>query len=913
MEAFYHAATGVVNTAQRNLDGGIFTFILDRQTDSPEITQSIDDSIFYTHFINKISSGGFLAGIFFGLLWCICLLAGFFFIWWLRCRKTSPLSTLRLMKHQSSVESGKSNNIELPKKSKLFLRRRRLQSNWLCIAFQCCGFSTLVGFLLIFSILGFVTSYSLHTSLTTESPSFSHTQNLTFISNNWGLYPGVSSALQSVRNYSANFLDNVRVSTAPAVDNLIQATMEMQNQTTIKVNDLLHSMLGIDRAFDLADKVGSHTVKLLNLVNPLKNYINEYTDAVSSLSMAIARWNGYMEQLHGEKNLSATKVCDGNATCVLPVLSGAEVTVNSNWRLSRFDFAIALNFVTDAQNRTPEVIKEQLTSARQIASKQLDKTFEKMRAEIDIPGSLRNMTERNWFILAEKLKAVNTIIDSLSEFISSKIFPITKVGSNYNLAICCLIWLFMLGVVLALSVLLYHYHCTNSTIESRNRKKIRCVSSFLLIILILCIFVSCVLFLVSGYAYTEICRYVSPDRAVLEYSFDKKSGKYQESFVLDTYINSYLDQNWNTIVEKIKTTLNDSESEEMPIPRIRSPIYALNVACKNNAGILDAFGAVDNFNYSALNKPELTQEFVEKGRKIMRETLVELNVTEMFPPDTTESIQLGSRLDDFLIPFDKARQELPWDFLNVTSRNKTLLMTGTDLSALWKDYYAFLSKGNLAVETLERADELANIVFNLSAEITKLLESVDGILQGLENITKIGPTALELQSIYDNLMDQVRNREDLIVKALNLYDTHVAKELPQKSNELIRKYGPALLREVGRCRNLHDAYSSGVAAVCDSVIEPLNGVWFFAGLCILISTILITLGLLFLLHKIPPFPHAVAVDVNEPLCIAPHEQSFLKPGENLTSVNGVRIVQPPGIHSLIRGQHSRPQTPTSQV
>nr|CDS33370.1 conserved hypothetical protein [Hymenolepis microstoma] len=912
MEAFYHAATGVANTAQRNLDGGIFTFILDRQTDSPEITQSIDDEMIFTHFINKISSGGFLAGIFFGLLWCICLLAGFFYIWWLRCRKTSPLSALRLMKHKSSVESCKTNSIESPKKSKLFLRRRQLQSNWLCIAFQCIGLSTLVGFLLIFSILGFVASYSLHTSLTTQPPSFSSTQNLTFTSNNWGLFPGVASALQSVRTYSTNFLNNVRVSTAPAVDDLIQATMEMQNQTTIKVNDLMHSMLGIDRAFDLADKVGSHTVKLLNLVNPLKNYINEYTDAMSSLSMAIARWNGYMEQLHGEKNLSATKVCDGNVTCVLPVLSDAEVTVNSNWRLPRSDFAIALNFVTDAQNRTPEVIKEQLTSARQIASKQLDKTFEKMRAEIDIPGSLRNMTEQNWFILAEKLNAVNTVIDSLSEFILSKIFPITKVGSNYNLTICCLIWLFMLGVVLELSVLLYHFHFTNSTIKSQNRKKIRCASSFLLIVLILCIFVSCMLFLVSGYAYTEICRYISPDHAVLEHSYDEP-GKYQESFVLDTYINSYLDQNWDTIVEKIKKTLNDTKDEVMPIPRIRSPIYALNVACRNNAGILDAFGAIDTFNYSALNKPELTQEFVVKGRKIMRETLIELNVTEMFPPSTTESIQLGSLLDDFLIPFDKARQELPWNFLNVTSRNKTFLMTGTELAALWRDYYAFLSKGNLPVETLERADELANIVFNLSAEITELLESVDIILQGLENITKIGSTALELQSIYENLVDQVRNREDLIAKAMNLYDTHVAKDLPQKSKELIHKYGPALLREVGRCRNLHDAYSAGVTAVCDFVIEPLNGVWFFAGLCILLSTILITLGLLFLLHKIPPFPHVVAVDANEPLRIAPQEQSFLKPGENLTSVNGVRIVQPPGIHSLIRGQHSPPQTPPSQV
>ncbi|KAM7539549.1 hypothetical protein Aperf_G00000033841 [Anoplocephala perfoliata] len=913
MDLFYHIATAVVNTAQRNLDGGIFSFILDHQTDAPEVAQSSDSPTAFTHFVNTISSGGFLAGIFFGLLWCIGLLTGFFYIWWLKCRKSGPLSSLRIKKQQSSIDSCKTNGIESPKKSKLFQRRRRLQSNWMCVAFQCVGFTLLVGLLLLFSVLGFVASYSLHLSLTAEPPASSSVQNLTFMSQNWGLFPGVASALQSARTYSTDFLNNARVSTAPAVDNLIQATVEMQNQTTYNLNALLQNMLGIDRAFDLADKVGAHTVTLLNLVNPLKSHINKYTDTISSLSMAIARWNGYMEQLHVERNLTAMEVCDTNASCEeLPVLANAEVTISSNWRLPRSEFAIALNFVTDAQNRTPEVIEEQLRSVRLIASKQLDKSFEKMKAEIDIPGSLRNMTEKNLVMLAEKVSGASAIIDNLTEIIPKKFHPTVVVGSNYGFAICCLIWLFMLTIVLGVSALLYYFHCVNDAIKPYNRRKIRSVASFVLIFLIPCIITSCFFFFISGYAHTEICRYISPDRAVMGSTHDVL-GNLRPSFILDNYVNAYLDQNWDDFVEAIKKTLQEGRGEELPIPKIRSPIYALNVACRNNAGILDALGVIDTFNYSTLNKPELTQEFVAKGRKVMRDTLLELNSTEMFPPAATESIHLGTLLDNFLIPFDKARQELPRDFLNVTSQNKTRLMAGTELVGLWQDYYAFLNKSKVPIETLTRADELASSVFNLSAEIKTLLEQVDEILQKLEKLKKIGSTAAELQGVYENLFNQLRNREDLISKALDLYDNHTAKELPQKSEDLIYQYGPSLLREVGRCRKLHDAYSSAVTAFCDFVVEPLNGIWFFAGLCVLLSTILVVLGLLFLLHKIPPFPHAVAVDGSEPLCHVPNEQDNLKPGENLTSVNGVRVVQPPGIHSLIRGQNSTSPTPPSHV
>lgn len=911
MDTFYHAAEGVVNSAQQNLNGGVFAFVLEQLTDSSEFSHNLHLQPLSAHFFNVISSGGFLAGIFFGFLWCIGLLAGFIYIWWLRHRNKTSMTALQAVKNQATINVCKKDEVKPPKKSNLLIRSRQMQSNWMCIASQCITFTALVCLLFVLCILGFVASYSLHTSLIFESPPLQALRSPKFMSNNNGFFPGIASALQSARLYMAEFLHEVRIATKPAVDNLIQATVEMQNRTTHEFNALLFNMLGIDRAFDLGDRLGTHTVSLLNLVTPLKRHLVEYTDTISSLSMAIARWNGYMEQLHVEKNATTTKLCEPNAECELPVLALADVTVSSNWRLPQFDFVIALNFVTDAQNRTPEVIEQQMKSSRLLAARQLKNTMERMRLEIDIPGSLRNLTEQSWITIAKNLNGAIAQIDNITDIIPKKFYPMVVVASNYLFVACCLIWITMVSIALGIAVLLFHFHCVNATIKPQNRRKIRCVTSFVLIILIFCIFASCSLFLVSGYAHTEFCRYISPDRAVVETSIGEMRSP-RVSFVLDTHVDAFLDRNWAKIVELIKKVNGQKEGLEIPIPRIRSPIYALNVACRENAGILDAFGALETFNFSVFNKPEITNKFVGKGRDIMRDALLDLNATEMFPPALTESVQLASRLDDFLIPFDKVRQELPRDFLNVTSQNKTLLMSGTELAHLWREYYAFLNKSSLSYETLTRADELASIVFNLSSGIKNLLESVDESLQRLEKLQKIGSTVLELKGIFESLINQLRNREELVEKAMKLYDSHVAKDLPKKVEHIIFQYGPPLLREVGHCRKLHDAYAAGVSAVCDLVVEPLNGLWFFSGLCVLLSTVLISFGPYLMLHKIRSFSHATA-DGSEPLCATTHEQDGVKPGQILSSINVIRVVQPPGVHTHVRERDAGPASPPTHV
>ena len=903
MDAFYHAAEGVVSTSQRNLNGGVFTFILDQLKNSHQFVYDFHSSQFFTHFLNIINSGGYLAGIFLGVLWCMGLLFGFAYIWCLRCRNKIPLNA------QSPSGVCKTSEIESPRKFRVFLRCRKLQSNWLCIAFQCVTFIVMVGLLFLLCILGFVASYSLHSFLIAKPQPLSSTANPTFTESVRGLIPGITSALQNTRIYMSEFPTEARIATKSAVDNLIQATVEMQNKIAYEFNALLLNMLGIDRAFDLGDKLGSHTVNLLNFVTPLKRHLIKYTDTVSSLSMAIARWNGYMEQLHAEKNLTTMKSCEVNSVCELPILAQAEVSVSSNWRLPQFDFAIALNFVTDVQNRTPEVIEEQLKSARLLAERQLERTMERMRAEIDIPGCLRNLTEQNWNSIAENLNSSIMFIDNLTDVIPKKLHPVAVIVSKYIFAIFCLIWLAMFAIALGISMLLYHFHCVPASIKSRTRRRIRSATSFVFIILVFCVIVSCMLFLMAGYAHTEVCRYISSERAVTEASFSGTRGL----FVLDTYVNTFLDQNWNRIVELANRIGEVNGRAKIPLPKIRSPMHALSVACKQNAGILDAFGAIESFDFSLLNRPEMTNEFVAKARVIMRDTLMELDTSEMFPPALTESVQLASRLDDFLIPFDKVRQELPRNFINVTTQDTAMLMSGTELASLWQENYSFLKRTNLTTETLARADELASIVFNLSSEINSLLESVDESLLKLAKIQRIGSTVSELQGIFDNLMNQLRNRDDLTSKAMELYDSHVAKVMPKKAEELVHKYGPPLLREVGRCRKLHDAYSTGVSAVCDLIVGPLNGLWFFSGFCVLLTTLLISLGLPLLLHKIPSFPHAVMNANNEGLYINTCEPDGAKSGQTLSSLNGVRVVQSREIHGLIRGRGISPPSAPSHV
>ncbi|VDD80662.1 unnamed protein product [Mesocestoides corti] len=844
MDSFYHTAEAIVSSTQQNLDGGIFTFFLDYLLNVHNSPQNHSLPPLSAHFAATIRSGGFPAGIFFGFLWCLGLVAGFIYIWWLKHRKSLSSISPRLPENQLHISKAPSgiggygpNELDSSTKSKFFLRRRRLQSKWVCIASQCVVLTSLVCLLFFLCILGFVVSYSLHLSLTAKPQ-----KNSTLLLNHTSLFPGITSALTKMRLYLTEFLNETRTATAPAVEDLIRATVEMQNATTHEFNAIIFSMLNIDRAFVLGDKLGAHTVNLLNLVTPLKNDVLEYTDAVSSLSVAIARWNGYMEQIHMETNLTSMKPCEMDLDCNLPILLRSDIAVSSHWRLPQFDFAIALNFVTDAQNRTPEVIEEQLKSGRQLAARQLGKALERMRVELNIPGSLRNLTEENLENIAGKLSGSIVQIDKLAEIVAEKIHPLFIVGSAYIFAFGCFIWLDIFCIVLGISLLLYQYHCLPVTIPPRKRQRIRCIASFCLIFLAFNVAASCAVFLVAGYAQTEFCRYISPDRAIMDIN-SNKSTKYPITFLLDVHVNAFLDANWDKIVQIIGTMDKDSKGNKIPVPRIRSPVKALNVACKENVGILEAFEAVDTFNFSILNKPQVIGDFVNKGKIIMRDTLLELNATEIFPPALAESVQLASRLDDFLIPFDKVRQQLPKNFLNVTSHNTTLLMSGTELSGLWNDYYHFLNQSGFPHETLNRADELASIVFNFSSKIKMLLESVDESLQKLEKLQKIGPTVSELQGIFNSIIDQLRDRQNVITEAMKLYDVHVANELPKKAEELIFKYGPALVKEVGHCRKLHDAYATGVSAVCDFVVEPLNGLWFFTSLCTLLATALIPLGL----------------------------------------------------------------------
>lgn len=919
---FYSVAKSVASSAQRNLDGGVFTFFLRHYSNISQISRDSSPPPFSAHFVSTIHSSGFMVGIFFGLIWCVGLIIGVCYLGWLRHLKSSSAKRMRANSQPDTIDVPESDRIntrkcQLSTKSKFFLHRRRLQSKWIYLTCQWVLMTSLATLLFVACILGFVTSHSLHNSLTTI-PVNSSTPNAY---PQKGLFPGLAQAVENARLYLTGFYNETRQATRSSVEQLIEATVKMQNETTYDFNAQLFSMLRIDRAFELGDKLGEHTVRLLNLVVPLKKHYNDYTDTMSSLSMAIARWNGYMEQLHVERKRGAMDACESNVACEIPFLAQAEISVSSHSRLPHFDFAIALNFVTDAQKRTPEAIEEQLNSSRLLASKQLDRTIERMRTELDIPGSLRDLTEKNWQNIATKLTDPLKTIDELAEIIPAKFSAPISVASKYLLAFGWFLWLIMLSIDLLVAWLVYQYHHVPKTIPSSKRRRIRCAASVGIVFLISTVMISCVIFIVAGYAHTELCRYISPGSAISYVSFDESSNP-QPNFVLDAHVNSFLDENWSEIVRIAEEMNKDNSDDDVPIPRIRSPIRSLTVGCKTNLGILDAFEAVDTFNYSVLNKPEMTNGFVEKGRLIMRDALLELNATEMFPTALTESVQLASRLDDFLIPFDEVRQQLPWNFLNATTgTGNTTLMSGSTLSSMWNDYFNFLKVNDFPIETLARADELARNVFNLSSEIATLLKSVDGSLQQLEKILKIGPTVNELQGILDNLMDQLRNREDLIVKAMQLYDTRVAAELPRKADLLIHQHGPPIIREVGRCRRLFEAYDAAVSGVCDSVVGPLNGLWLFSGLCTLLSTVLISLALCLLLHKIPPFSHPVNPDGGPLFKNTNHINYYYsrigtfpvykKPSQHpLPSLNGVRMNFSPGDHQLIHGTvASEPHSP----
>ncbi|KAL7061884.1 hypothetical protein AAHC03_0596 [Spirometra sp. Aus1] len=892
MNAFYAIATGVADGAQPTLDGGLFSFILENYVRFSAFQQNsseLDKRSYSAHFVSTIGSGGFFAGIFFCVVWCIGLLTGFGIMWWFQYRKTSSRAPFSLAhKYQTAAHEAqkcanpafmKRPGIDIPHqksgsnnanglrptsatKSVFFLTRRRLHSHWMCLAAQFMGIFILVFLILITAILGVITSSSLHSNLVTEANISSPV-----LPDNGGfrqqrVFPAAATALANIRAYLKDFINSTRSATLPTVYQLMEDTEDMQNKTATKFNNLLFDQLGVQKAFELGEKLGDHTVRLMQLALPLKKHVHEYVDAVSDLSLTIARWTGYMEQLTTEQNPQA---CLIKQNCSSTEWHLSELSVRSDWRLNQFDFAIALDFVAGVQNKTPESIAAELTRSRSLADQNLVKTMERMSIELNIPDTIRNLTESQWENLAVHIDGALEILDKTADDVVVQAFETSVFASNRLLAVGCALWLSTTLVAIGIIWLLCQFHCVAVDISARGRRKIRCAVSVAFLFLVLAVLFSCAFFLAGGYAHTEICRYIKPNHAATVVTAEPimQDGALHPlssrvHFALDVHLNSFLDKNWQQIVDMAAEIQAKTGGEVLPVPRIRSPIKALSVGCRDNLGVLDAFDAIDTFDFSVLNKPELTARFIEVGKSVMRQSINDLNATEMFPSSLMESLQMAARLDDFLIPFEDVRASLPRDFLNITKTEDgnltTALLSGEQVAAIWDDRLIRLNRSGYAADVLSRADELAHRVFNQSAKVTTLLNSIDKSLQELSKLKRIGPTVSALQKKVDNLVSQMSDKPGLIAMAMDLFDEHIARKLPAQADFLIRRRGPSLIRDIGRCRRLHDAYVAVTSAACDGVVGPLNGIWLFSGLCVFMITIALLLGLSLLLHKLPVLP-----------------------------------------------------------
>uniref|UniRef100_A0A0X3NXX4 Prominin-1-A n=1 Tax=Schistocephalus solidus TaxID=70667 RepID=A0A0X3NXX4_SCHSO len=902
MNAFYTMATDVADGAQPILDGGLFSFILEnyvRISDFHSNGSESEDRSYSSHFVSTVSSGGFFAGIFFCVVWCIGLLTGFSIIWWFRYRKTASgrapsifVYKYRTAAHETKTYASpalKRPSVDIPNptsgsnsfnglrpkpatKSVFFMTRRRLQSNWMCLAAQFTGIFILVFLIFITAVLGVITSSSLHSNLVTEGSI-----NSPILPDNGGfrlqkVFPATTTALASIRAYLENFINSTRSTTLPTVYQLMEDTEDMQNKTAAKFNDLLFDQLGVQKAFELGEKLGDHTVRLMQLALPLKKHVQEYVDAVSDLSLTIARWTGYMEQLTTEQGPHA---CQTERNCNSTEWYLSDLSVRSDWRLNQFDFAIALDFVAGVQNKTPESIAAELTRSQSLAAQNLAKTMEQMSVELNIPDTIRNLTESQWEHLTVHIDGVLEMLNETAETVVTQAFETSVFASNRLLAVGCVLWLSTTLVALGIIWLLCQFHCVSVDISSRGRRKVRCAISVAFLFLILAVLFSCAFFLAGGYAHTEICRYIKPDHAatvvIAEPILQEGAPRSLSSrvhFALDVHLNSFLDRNWQQITDMAAEIQSKTGGEVLPLPRIRSPIKALSVGCRDNLGVLDAFDAIDTFDFSMLNKPALTARFIEVGKRVMRQSINELNATEMFPSSLMESLQMAARLDDFLIPFEDVRASLPRDFLNITKTENgnltTALLSGEQVAVIWNDRLVRLNQSSYAADVIARADELAHRVFNQSAKVTTLLNLIDKSLQELGKLKRIGPTVSALQKQVDNLVSQMNDKPGLIAMAMDLFDDSIARNLPAQADVLIRSRGPSLVREIGRCRRLHDAYLAVTSAVCEGVVGPLNGIWFFSGLCVFMITIALLLGLSLLLHKLPVFPELESEKQQQP-------------------------------------------------
>ncbi|TPP62886.1 hypothetical protein FGIG_00004 [Fasciola gigantica] len=866
MDPIYIAAKSIVHKTQPILDGGIFTFMLNNYV-APRLISSEAEELAIIqrdnspspteHIRATFAQTGYAITIAFGIIWVVILLVAAIILCRRKSghrRRTPDLVYLAgLPSHPNDVTrcdgTVRSNGSTRSPKSTLYRTRRRIQSNWICLAMQFTLLSTLTLLFGIGVMLGFSASSQLHGNLAAPSTHEEAVGRLLKPSElkhtnppETHVFPRILRALAQLRAYLSEFVEDTKKSTAPVVSALINATEAMQDRMTTEFNAILFDEIGAAQAFKLGDEVGSSVISLMKHSMGIVEQDMQFKQRFDRFKIELQNWIRLIQTV----GPTGDDECTGECNALRATFTN-NLTARPDTFMPHFAFAVALKFVTTDQNQTADSVQQQLNQGRLLADKQLVETKKVMAERINIPKTIKDMVNSQWAALDTEMAKIVELIDTQALIITRSVAPKVSSGSSVILTLACVFWIVLLLFTVGITWLIIHYHCVPSALSPQSRRRVRSAAGCGMFVLLISLVTSTVLFLFAGYAYTEGCRYLEPSETENSLKSDRSPAD-----LLDAHINWFVDRHWDSIVRLAANHTLPGE-KQMPLPHVRSPIRAITHHCRENAGILTALDGIRDFDMASLSDPKIAEQFIRIGREIMFSSLKALDVDEMFPKETDEQLKTAGLLDGFIVNFQQFRDNLPTTYLSVRlpddeSGNYTLFSVENMWSA-WNSYYTKVLQSRLTEKQnarLERATEEVRLaLINLNA----IIATVDKHLVALSSAKKISPIVTELKTSLTDLKSLMSNKQVLLNKASKLFDEHVEAKTPVEAEKLIVQFGPQLMAQVGRCRRLYEAENDMKRAVCDGVVVVLNGLWFVTGWVTLIGSITVGCGLMLLLHK----------------------------------------------------------------
>ncbi|XP_018649640.1 hypothetical protein Smp_179660 [Schistosoma mansoni] len=864
MDSIYSSAKAIVSRAQPSLDGGIITFTLNNliKIPSSNVNQSLShtDITIIDHILSTYSRTGYALSIVCSIIWTILLIIVSYSTCRQRKRIKKRSETLLYLAPTENHTSRETIEIAIhPKhspKSTFYRTRERLQSKWICLVIQFLLLTILTILLGTAVLLGFTVCGQFHTNLV-STPSHEEsigrlltpTELMQTNPEKTHVFPRILRGLAQIRAYISEFIPQTKHDIEPVVKSLIEATESMQDRMTNEFNSILFNDIGVTEAFQLGDILGEHVVTLMTKYIAIVQSNTAFKHTFDRLKVEFQTW---LRLVNTESpNNNDYQSCTGHCNELRSTFYN-NVSIRPDTFMPEINFAIALKFLTTDRNQTAESVQAQLNHGKELSNSQLEKTKTLMAEKINIPESIRNMTNKQWDQLEPQLTKAIEEIDKISIFITRSISPKVSSTSSLFLTLNLFFWFSILLITIGLMWLIIRYHFVPTEISLHTRNRIRLGASIGFCILAFSIILACLFYLIGGYLYTEGCRYVNPEQNVINITdYDPIHHNYiqRAMFPVDAHINAFINRNWPAIVTMA------SQFSHMPIPHIRSPIYGILHNCHDNQGILQAMDSIRDFDMTTLNDPEMSDRFINLGKDIMIDSLRTINVDEMFPKETDENLAMASRLDDFIVNYEEVRSKLPKTYLSIQSPSDEstdyTLWPVKKMWNLWDIYYTNILSNRLSIEQIDRLNVATEKVRQTFTQLDNIISDIDGNLIVLSKLKKIAPHVAKLQKRLIELKTIMNNKTDLINRAVSLFDQHIKAKTPVEAEKLILQFGPKIMSKVGQCYRLYAAAEDLNGAICNGIVSVLNGFWFLFGWVTFIGTLIMLFSLLLLMHKTP--------------------------------------------------------------